>query len=270
MRCHTFKFKKLLYNLLLIASISFLVFKLSQLLIWDNFNIPTESMMPTIKPKDHVIVEKLTMGARLFNPSNLNDADKKSFRLHGLGHLERYDLIVFNRPYKNNIDSVAIDFSTYQLKRCCGLPGDTIEVIDGQLSVNGTPSDIKGNLNDLENSFIPQSSFVYRQNWNLSNWGPHYVPKKGYYIDSNSLKNIFYHNIIQWETGKHLKIVDDSILLGDSAISEYEFKYNYYFTLGDNMANSRDSRFWGFVPETFIVGRVSYIFNFTDFKFIHL
>ena len=42
--------------------------------------------------------------------------------------------------------------------------------------------------------------------------------------------------------------------LGDSLIQEYRFMENYYFMGGDNMENSKDSRYWGLLPEPYIVG----------------
>ena len=42
--------------------------------------------------------------------------------------------------------------------------------------------------------------------------------------------------------------------LGDSLIQEYRFMENYYFMGGDSMENSKDSRYWGLLPEPYIVG----------------
>ena len=58
-----------------------------------------------------------------------------------------------------------------------------------------------------------------------------------------------------------LYIKGDSILSGDSLITDYRFKENYYFTTGDNVMNSQDSRYWGLLPEPFIVGRAIYIWK---------
>ena len=63
-----------------------------------------------------------------------------------------------------------------------------------------------------------------------------------------------YGRLIEWEQKKPLVVHGNRIALGDSLIARYQFKENYYFMGGDNLENSRDSRYWGLVPESFVVG----------------
>ena len=60
--------------------------------------------------------------------------------------------------------------------------------------------------------------------------------------------------LITWEQKKRLAVTENGVSLGDSLITEYTFKENYYFMGGDNLDNSNDSRYWGLVPETYMVG----------------
>ena len=66
---------------------------------------------------------------------------------------------------------------------------------------------------------------------------------------------------IEWERKKKLRIQGDSVLLGDGLIREYTFLKNYYFTTGDNVLSSQDSRYWGLLPEEYIVGKATRIFR---------
>ena len=70
----------------------------------------------------------------------------------------------------------------------------------------------------------------------------------------DALTGKMYGRLIAWEQKKPLTVRDDSVFLGDSLIGNYRFQENYYFMAGDNLDNSKDSRYWGLVPEPYIVG----------------
>ncbi|MBR5194085.1 MAG: S26 family signal peptidase, partial [Bacteroidaceae bacterium] len=100
-----------------------------------------------------------------------------------------------------------------------------------------------------------------RVGWNIGEFGPLYILKEGSRVDLTVENALVYRKAIEWEQRKKLHIRGGSICLGDSIIKEYTFGKNYYFTAGDNVLSSQDSRYWGVLPEEYIVGKATRIFR---------
>jgi len=113
--------------------------------------------------------------------------------------------------------------------------------------------------NKKTNPFIYPNAKIFK--WNENYFGPIKIPKKKKKIKINKKNILIYENIIiYYENNKHVLIKAGGLWINGNKIKKYIFKKDYYFGMGDNMHNSEDSRFWGFIPENHIIGKSILIF----------
>ena len=173
------------------------LFVVMQIFLFSSFKIPSNSMEPGLIAGDYVLVNKLIPGARLFNVfASLRGEQVQIVRLPGLREIRRNDVVVFNYPYPNNLDRIEMHMMKYYIKRCLGLPGDSLSIVNGYYRVNGIFEPV-GNIEGQE-LFSVQSNKMLKDaglywsfpkdsliSWNVKNFGPLYLPRKGDVIDMN-------------------------------------------------------------------------------------
>ncbi len=246
---------------------------LLQLFCYTSFKIPSNSMEPSLIDGDRILVNKMIKGARLFNVfTALNHDQVTIYRMPGYGDFERGDVLVFNFPYEvGRWDSIRMDVMQYYVKRCIALPGDTLEIRDGMYQVRGW-SEPLGNvagqrhLADMqhpEERGIVVGTFPYDEHlgWSIREFGPLPIPKADQKVMMNRTSYLLYKQLIEWEQKKKIRLEEDQVFIGDSFIHHYRFEKNYYFVSGDKIENSQDSRYWGLLPEEYIVGKAVRIWN---------
>ena len=264
-------------------------------------------------------------------------------RLPALEKIKRNDPIVFNWPVGDSVyltperswtygqaqrrPEVAemvkglelvtrpIDKKDHYIKRCVAIAGDTLQIIDRQLYINGEeainpsklqfiysvqsntplnskkleeigidPNDHPGGYGqllwmgpdqaeeikswgDVQVSVLPSDQegdmFPHDQanfgGWSNDNFGPIWIPKQGVTIDINPQNIALYKRVISVYERNDLSIQKGKIIINGEEATQYTFKQDYYWAMGDNRHNSEDSRVWGFVPFDHIVGKPLFI-----------
>ncbi len=205
----------------------------------EPFKIPSGSMIPTLHVGDFILVNRFTYGLRL-------PIVNKKFL--DVGQPQRGDVMVFHYPE---------DPSTDFIKRVIGVPGDVLVYRNKRLWINGKEQPLQrdGEYNYVEGEAL---RFVHTERYEEN-------------LDGHAHPVLLNPEMPQ----VHLASVSDFPQHEQCSYSEDEVRCTVpqgsYFMMGDNRDNSRDSRYWGFVPDDLIVGKAFLIWmNFSELKRIGL
>ncbi len=318
------------------------------------YTIPTSSLEKSLLIGDFLFVSKFHYGARvpmtpialpmvhdsipLTNlPSHIKNKNLQLpyFRLPGLQKIKTNDIVVFNWPadtlktmWGDNSGKFTykpIDKKTNYVKRCVAIAGQTLEIkngdiyLDGKLSVmpdrakpqfyyktilkdgvdprsllkiynireatrNGkgelmynldaeTAARFKNNPNvrSIEKVIEPAGKYdekIFPHDpqypWSIDNFGPLYIPKKGATVELNEKTIPFYRDLLKRYEGISFAENGNEYYINGKKVTNYTFKQDYYWMMGDNRQNSLDARFWGFTPFDHVVGKPVFIFMSWD------
>lgn len=239
----------------LFLAIAVVLYGMCRVFVIDRFHVGGNSMEPTLHAGDPLWVEKWTLGARIYTSFDFDSPVLSSFRMPGLGRLKPGDIAVFNSPDGGEPGKIGFRINYVYAKRVIGTPGDTIQIISGfyhNSSVPGRllcPPEGQARLGMMP-SAEADSVKMYRESindvpWSARNFGPMAVPAKGCSMTFDSVTAAAYAMAVEYECGRR-----------PTAGESYTFRKNWYFMGGDYVFNSRDSRYFGLIPEDYIVGRV--------------
>ncbi|MBP3788504.1 MAG: signal peptidase I [Prevotella sp.] len=247
-----------------------------RMFVMDLFIIPSTSMMPTLMPGDKIVVDKTIMGARIYSNFDFNPKGGKlaCWRTNGVRGLRVNDIIVFNYPLHRKHISFVIN--NVYCKRCIALPGDSLSVVKGHF-INNNYAGVLGHkesqdalslLTDSISMQMETRAYPHDKHlpWTIFQFGPIYIPRKNDIIRITPREACLYKAILEWETQKKIKYdwEKGSVLADGKEFTSHRFLHNYYFVAGDNVQDSRDSRYWGLLPEDYIVGVVRIILYSVD------
>ena len=204
----------------------------------EPFKIPSGSMIPTLQVGDFILVNKFTYGIRL---PIINQ------KIVQINNPQRGDVMVFHYPENPSVDYI---------KRVIGVPGDTIEYRQKHLTINGVEQrqQADGDYNYVESGL----NFVHTEK-RVETLGT----RQHALLVNPDMPNVHLGSVAEFKGRENCTYDEDAV--------RCKVPEGSYFMMGDNRDNSRDSRYWGFVPDKDIVGHAFLVWmNFSDLKRIGL
>ena len=165
------------------------------------------------------VIEGFIIPTRSMQPT-LNIGDKLWINKLPFLSIKKGDIMAFDFP---------LDTREKYVKRCAGMSGDTLYKINGQYVLS------------------PQNTTAF------------VIPKRGQTIELNANNFSFYQPIIQQYEKVQAGIIGNDMYINNVKSNEYTFKQNYYYGLGDNPSDSYDSRNWGLIPATYVIGKALFV-----------
>ncbi|XZG71683.1 signal peptidase I [Chitinibacteraceae bacterium HSL-7] len=206
------------------------VFLLRSFLV-EPYQIPSSSMRPGLVVGDFILVNKFSYGIRTPILNNV---------LIPVGEPKHGDVMVFNYP-----ENPAINY----IKRTIGLPGDTVEYRNKKLTINGEAVSTEVlRQDDYAEGYARIDVLRVRESIEGHAFDTFVVPEQPW-VDLSQVRDFEHRDLCKYDDSGFVCTVPKG----------------YYLMMGDNRDHSADSRYWGFVPDKYVVGRAFFVwFNYRE------
>ncbi len=224
-----------------------------------SFVVPTGSMENTVMTGDFLIVNKFIYGPSTPQVIPFINIPLPFYKFPGFKDPERGDVIVF--IYPGDKDELKAKEFQYYLKRCIAVAGDTLQIINKKVYVNGKEQKLPEHSKFSRPVFDGDSyrTFPSGRGFSGDNYGPLRIPKKGDVVQLTPT-NYFEWEIFIRREGHEIYISNGEIFIDDKKTDKYIVERDYCFGMGDNRDNSEDSRYWGYIPYENVVGTPIFVY----------
>ncbi len=201
--------------------------------MFQNFMIPSPSMVGTLLVGDHLVVDRTTLA-----PGS-TWAPFVHYR-----PVKRGDIIVFMKPHTEVPDMILV-------KRAIGIPGDRIHLRRGVVYLNGVAQNEPYAIQPTDSNLIPYRDDFPSDLVGLRRYGSDDLTQRGECQDETCVQQEAIDNrVVDWADELPKNMQGDDLVVPPGMV----------FAMGDNRTESLDGRFWGFVPQKNILGRPLFVY----------
>ncbi len=292
--------------------------------------IPYTRRFPAPVKRNDVVVFNFPAGDTVINKDEFQSADPyyDVCRRLGNGNIDIGRQIILNDPDDYPLVIRPVDKQENYIKRCIAVAGDTLQIKDQTVFLNGMAVDLppksetfyyvetggqqldetvmkeeydvdinngeefqqagqnkyrmlltakakdkllksglaKNIVKEMDTALVLNKVYPFDNihRWTVDEYGPIWIPKKGATLTLTAENYSIYERAIRTYEKNTLEQKDGKYFINGKETSQYTFKMDYFWMMGDNRHGSQDSRYWGFVPEDHVVGKASLIWMSWD------
>lgn len=241
-------------NFLFAIAFAVLAAVIFKVFVLEMFQVDSSSMEPTLLVGDYIIANKMAYSIGLPRTIPFTSIEMPINGRIPTGAIQRGDVVVFD--FVSGPETEAIESGRF-VKRVIALPGDTVNISGDSVRVGKyLPQSAIRPANVALYALASFAHSVHVQNLERL---PYIVPFKGMMIGVDAASIAKWKGFIERE-GNTVSVVESGVAINGKPAGYYTVRQDYYFVVGDNPANSYDSRYWGALAKRRIIGKAVYKF----------